>query len=239
MIQQIYDELYLLADEKIRTYVCKTTPSFPKERIIGTKVPELRRIAKNITSSDWRSFLDEVTDNTLEELMLQGFVIATAKMSVEERFALISRFVVKIDNWMVCDTFCNTLKPPKNLENEYFSFIQPYLHDDRAYHIRFGVVMLLSHFAKDEYTDAAFKVFNDIKSDDYYVKMAVAWAISVFFVKYPEKTMSFLKACTIDDFTYNKALQKITESFRVDNQTKSIIKKMKRHNTQKGDYNDG
>jgi len=58
--------------------------------------------------------------------------------------------------------------------------------------------------------------------------MAVAWAISVYFIKLPELTMEYLKKNELDKFTYNKALQKITESFRVEEEVKEIIRSMKR-----------
>ena len=88
--------------------------------------------------------------------------------------------------------------------------------------------MLLSHFARDEYADRAFEILDSLDNDSYYVKMASAWAISVYFVHCPEKTMHFLNNNRLDDFTFNKALQKITESYRVSDETKSIIRKMKR-----------
>ena len=228
MTKQIRQKLNSLADEKLRIYIHRTTPTVPIEKIIGVKVPDLRKMAREIIKSDWRTFLAEAADDFIEELMLCGFVTATAKMSDEERFRRIKDFVPKIDNWMVCDTFCNTLKPNQNNKKAYWDFIQPYFYSDKTYYVRFGVVMLLSHFAQIEYADNAFAIFNTIKHDDYYVKMAVSWAISVCFVHFPEKTMEFLIDNSLDDFTFNKALQKITESYRVDSEVKNEIKKMKR-----------
>lgn len=229
MIEQIRNELNMLSNEKVRDFSHKVTPTLSKDNILGVRVPDLRRLAKNIIKSDWRRFLNEASDSCVEELMLQGFVIATADMDVNERLCLVKDFIPKIDNWMVCDTFCNTLKPSKKSKDIYWDFIQPYLHHDKPYYIRFGVVMLLSHFASDEYADAAFDALNAIQNDDYYVKMAAAWAISVYFVHCRDKTEAFLKNNKLDDITYNKALQKIIESNRVDSVTKSEIRKMKRN----------
>ena len=52
--------------------------------------------------------------------------------------------------------------------------------------------------------------------------------MSVCFVKFPERTMEYLKNNSLDTFTYNKTLQKIVESFRVDKDTKALIRSMKR-----------
>ena len=58
--------------------------------------------------------------------------------------------------------------------------------------------------------------------------MAVAWAVAVYFGKFPDQVMEYLKQCSLDDWTYNKALQKITESFRVDKETKKLVRQMRR-----------
>ncbi|MNH46031.1 hypothetical protein D3C79_1086570 [compost metagenome] len=60
------------------------------------------------------------------------------------------------------------------------------------------------------------------------MKMAVSWALSMCYVKLPAATIDYLRTNTLDDFTYNKALQKITESYRVDPESKKMIRGMKR-----------
>ena len=57
--------------------------------------------------------------------------------------------------------------------------------------------------------------------------MAVAWCAATAYAKFPEKTMEFLKNNTLDNWTYNKALQKIIESTRVSNEDKDLIRSMK------------
>ena len=42
--------------------------------------------------------------------------------------------------------------------------------------------------------------------------------------------MNYLKENHLDDFTYNKALQKIIGSYRVSTEDKEIIRSMKRKN---------
>ncbi len=88
--------------------------------------------------------------------------------------------------------------------------------------------MMLAHFITEEYVDEVLLRLDCIRHDGYYVKMRVAWAISVCFVKFPEKTMVLLKNSKLDNFTFNKSLQKIIESSRVPAETKAVIKNMKR-----------
>ena len=88
--------------------------------------------------------------------------------------------------------------------------------------------MLLSHYTDQDYLERALKLLDRVRHPGYYAKMAVAWAVSVYFVKFPDQVMEYLKQCSLDDWTYNKALQKITESFRVDKETKKLVRQMRR-----------
>jgi 3-methyladenine DNA glycosylase AlkD len=109
-----------------------------------------------------------------------------------------------------------------------WDFIRPYLKSQKEFEIRFAVIMMLAHYITDNYIDEVLMLFDEVRHEGYYVKMGVAWAVSVCYVKYPVKTMAYLKACSLDDFTYNKSLQKILESYRVDQDSKALIRAMKR-----------
>jgi 3-methyladenine DNA glycosylase AlkD len=88
--------------------------------------------------------------------------------------------------------------------------------------------MLMDYFADAEYCGRVFSIFDTIDTGGYYVKMAVAWALSLFFVRLPDETMAYLKNNNLDDFTYNKSLQKIIESRRVGDEAKQAVRAMKR-----------
>jgi 3-methyladenine DNA glycosylase AlkD len=215
-----------MADEEYRKFSSSLIPNV--DNILGVRLPELRKLAKNIAKGDWRTYLAQADNRYFEETMLQGLVIGYAKTDIEERLRYVADFVPRIDNWSVCDSFCTGLKFTKNHRSLMWDFLQPYLSSDKEYEIRFGVVMLLLYFVEDEYIERVLQWMDRIRHEGYYVKMAVAWAISVCYVKYPEPTMAFLKNNTLDDFTYNKALQKIIESLRVDSGTKHVLRSMKR-----------
>ena len=88
--------------------------------------------------------------------------------------------------------------------------------------------MLLSFYIEDEYVDQVLMVLDGVKHEGYYANMAAAWAISICFVKYSNKTITYFKKSILDDFTYNKALQKILESSRVDREMKAFLRSIKR-----------
>lgn len=226
MREKIRKELEKIAEENYRIFAAKLIPNI--DNLLGVRLPKLRKIAKKIVQLDYEYYL--AMDNHLyfEEVMLQGIIIGEIKLPWTERSRYVKQFISKIDNWSVCDSFCCGLKFEVSEKELVWQFLQPYFASDKPYDIRFAVVMLLFYFVDDEYAQKAFTLFDQIKNDDYYVKMAVAWAISIYFRELPTLTMSYLQKNQLDDWIYNKALQKITESLKVDSSTKIIIRSMKR-----------
>ncbi|GMK41538.1 hypothetical protein PCCS19_45950 [Paenibacillus sp. CCS19] len=224
----IRNQLLEEAEEKYRSFSSSLIPNV--DNILGVRIPTLRKIAGQLAKGDWKAYLATASDEYFEEIMLQGLVIGYAKADIEEKLEAIARFIPKINNWSVCDSFCIGLKITQKHKERVWSFIQPYLASDQPYDIRFGVVMLLNYYADDEYMDRVLPLLDRIKQDHYYVKMAVAWAIATCFTNVPDRTMAYLRGdeCTLDNWTYNKSLQKITESLRIDAETKQLIRSMKR-----------
>lgn len=198
------------------------------EHIMGVRLPVLRKYAKQLARMDWMEWFDEADDFWYEETMLRGLTVAYAKLDSFERLEYIRKFVPDIDNWAVCDCFCSTLKDADKYQQEYWEFLEPYFGSDQEYEARFAAVMLLGHFVKKEYLQDAVKRLESISQGGYYAKMAVAWAVSVYFAAFPEEMLEYLQShCCLDEFTYKKSLQKIIESFRVDGEMKKIIKEMR------------
>ncbi|WP_152392336.1 DNA alkylation repair protein [Paenibacillus guangzhouensis] len=228
MAQTIRQQLLALAEEPYRQFASALLPNI--DNVLGVRLPELRKIARRIVREDWRAYLDHADNDYFEDIMLQGMVIGYLDLDIEEILRHIANFVPKINNWSVCDSFCAGLKITKTHRQQMWDFLQPYLASDQEYDIRFAVVMLLTYYVEE---DAVFQVLQRlsvIHHEGYYVKMAVAWAVSICYVKFPALTMTYLTdpALELDDFTFNKALQKMTESHRVDTETKQMIRKMKR-----------
>lgn len=222
------DELFRLADPRYRDFSASLTPGAGK--MIGVRLPQLRAIAREIARGEWRRWLDdEAGDDYFEERMLQGLVIGYAKCPPDEKLRQVARFVPRIDNWAVCDCFCWRLS--KAEREPMRRFILPYFHAEGEFEVRFAVVMALSNFVEAEYLDRLLELLGSVRHEGYYARMGVAWAVSVCFVKFPERTREWLEeACPLDDRTYNKALQKIVESLRVTPETKAAVRALKRRN---------
>jgi len=226
MDKTIRQTIFDLSDAEFQKFQSKSCPNV--NNIIGVRMPLLRNLAKELAKKDWGTFLCTSPNDYFEEIILKGMVIGYVNTDIETILEYVYNFIPKIDNWAVCDSFCSGLKFTKLNMERLWEFLKPYLNSNEEFELRFAIVMLLDFYIIDEYIDRVLILLDQIKHDGYYVKMAVAWALSICYIKYPDKTMVYLKNNTLDNFTYNKSLQKITESLRVDKETKSIIKNMKR-----------
>ena len=220
------DKLYELADEEYKKFNSGLCPNI--NDIIGVRLPQLRELAKNIAKDNPIQFLEEYNCNSYEEKMVYGLVIGYMKAKFVERLKYLDKFVPMIDNWAICDCSASTYKfTNKNLD-EMFEYLQKYINSKREFELRFACIMLMDYYLTEEYIDKVLEIYNNIISDKYYVQMGIAWGISVAFVKNEEKTREFLKNNKLDDFTYNKSLQKMIESNRISKEVKDELKKMKR-----------
>lgn len=224
----IKKQLLELADSQYQIFSSGLIPNVNNDSILGVRLPQLRKIAKSIIKGDWEHYLRTASNDSFEEIMLQGMVIGYVKEDLNKILPYVKGFISRINNWSVCDSFCSGLKLPKVYSNEMWEFILPYLKDSREYYIRFGVVMLIFYYVDEKHIEDALALLDAIDCDAYYVKMAVAWAISIYYIRFPGRTMMYLNNNHLDTFTYNKALQKITESLKVDKDTKMRIRDMKR-----------
>lgn len=227
--EEILEDIKSLADDKYKEFHSGLCPE--TENILGVRVPLLRGYAKKLIDTDWKTNYNSIGNEYYEEIMLKGMILGLAKMELEERLTCLEEFIPQIDNWAICDTTCAGLKFVKKNEERVFEFLQKYLKSDKEFEIRFAIVMLLDHYITDKYIDEVISILDNAKHlEYYYVKMAVAWTLSIIYIKYPEKATNYLKGnCQLDDETYNKALQKIIESNRVSKKEKNKIRKMKRN----------
>ncbi len=229
-LMEILEKLENLKDEKYKQFNSKLCPD-TKMEMLGIKIPILRKLAKEILKEDlnWKDFVKNEHTKYFEEVILQGLLIAYSKLEFEEKIKFIKLFVPRIDSWAICDTFVPTLKIKKVDLEKYWNFIIPYSNSKREFEIRFAVISMLDYFIIDEYVDKVIKILDSINNDGYYVKMGVAWTLAEIGIKYNSKAMIYLKENNnLDKFTYNKTLQKMIESFRIDANQKDILRKMKR-----------
>lgn len=222
----IKTRLQALADLKYKEFHATLLPG--TTNLIGVRIPDIRNLAKQMLKETWRPFVEQEHSEYVEEVMLQAIIIGRAAMPAEERERYIRLFVPRINNWSVCDIFCGELKrfATKNPDIAR-ELIRPYLNSDKEFEKRFGIVMLF-HYIDEAHLSDILNYADDFAHPGYYARMAMAWLLSACFVKFPNPTMAYLKRSRLDTWTFNKTLQKITESLRVDAETKQVIRSMKR-----------
>ena len=222
---EIKNKLYSMTDEKYRIFSSSLIPNH--RNLIGIRLPLIRKLAKKIAKENALEFLNIAQDNSFEEIMLQGFVICEIK-DFEQVLTLCEKHIPKIYNWSLCDSFVSGLKIFKSHRDKVLEFLCPYFSSSEVYDVRFAIVCLLNYFVEKDYLPQIFYIFDSIHPSDYYVKTAIAWAISVCFVKFPDDTMIYLKKCKLSKAVFNMSLQKIIESTRVNPDIKNSIKAMKK-----------
>lgn len=222
---QFRDHLFSLKDEKYAKFhgglVKDTTAS-----IIGVRTPLLKQIAKDISKGNYNEFIKYNPHQYYEEIVLHGLVITNLKKEFNELCKDLEEYIPFINSWASCDiVICNMKQFSKNLEIG-LSYIQKYVNSKNPWEVRVGLVLLLSYYVKEEYLNIIFEITDNITLDNYYVKMANAWLLSICFIKYYEKTYQYFLNNKLDDWTYNKSLQKTIESYRIKN--KEPLRKLKR-----------
>lgn len=227
MKEEVLNRIKEISDKEYKEFHSKLCPGV--KNIIGVRVPKLRNLAKEIIKEEKQyEYLKIEKLDYYEEILLQGMLIGFLKDDINDIQKQLEVFIKKIDNWAICDAVCAGLKITKKNTEEMWKFIEKYLESNSTYDIRFAIVMILDYYIADVYIDKVLEILKKERKDEYYVKMAIAWAVSIAYIKYPEKTMKLLKNNELSDFTYNKSIQKIIESYRVEKDKKDELRKMKR-----------
>lgn len=195
--------------ERHRVFMQKLLPTMEPERILGVKVPVLRKMAKDLS----KDYLDQLPHLYYEEDMLHDFVIN--RLNRKEAMEAIRNFLPYLDNWAVVDSL-----DPKSFYGDP-SLMRYYLElseDPRPYVSRLGIVLSLRHIEED--TLGAINRLKDITSDHYYVQMALGWFFAEAVLYAPEEVLSLLGEGGLERSVHKKTIRKINESRRVDQRIK-------------------
>ena len=193
-----------------------------KYQMLGIRLPIMRKISK----SNYLDFLNISEDNYYEEIMIQGLVISNIKdINIFDKYH--KEHIKKIDNWALCDTYCNSIKIIRKYEDKYFKEAIKLSLSKDEFTSRTGLIILLSHFINKDNLKDIFDTLNKIDSNKYYINMAQAWLLCELFIKYREETLDYLNNHKLNKFTINKTISKIHDSYRVSKEDKEYLNKYK------------
>ena len=224
--EQIKQQILNAAEQNYQKFSASLIPNI--NNVAGVRIPKLRSIAKDFYKKYKDDCLIPFDAEYMEEIMVRGIIIGLLKKTSDEMLNIIKDFIPLIDNWAVCDIFCGGLKFTQKNKEKVWEFICPYLNSKQEYEIRFALVMLLSYFVEEKYLTKIFAILDKFSHEGYYARMAAAWLLSICYVNYPEITEKYLLKSKLDNWTYNKSIQKICESLRIDKETKTKLKTFKR-----------
>lgn len=199
-----------------------------KYPIIGVKTDIIKKIAKNNINNYQTYFKEQHT--YYEEYMIHGFMLGYLKLPYEDIIQYIDEYINYINCWSMVDSIVSNLKVLKKHLKETFEIAKQYINSNEEFRVRFGYCILLSYYINTEEKDYLKEILLlcNKPHDKYYIQMMVAWLLSVAYVKFKEEVLQFLYNNNLDDFTYNKTISKICDSFRVSKQEKEQLKKIRR-----------
>lgn len=218
-------ELFSMQDLKYRDFHSKLVPTVDKDRIIGVRTPELRKYAKALfKSGEGAEYIRVLPHEYMDENNLHAFIVSLMP-DFSEAMAQTERLLPYIDNWATCDMF--SPKAFKKHPGEVYEKIKQWLQSERVYTVRFGIVLLLSNYLDEHFKPEMLELVANIKSEEYYINMAVAWYFSIALIKQYDTALSYITSRRLEAWTHNKAIQKAIESFRISDERKAYLRGLK------------
>ena len=194
-----------------------------KYQILGVRTPALNQLVNQIKKTDIASFLKQVGHTYYEEVLIEGMVIASLK-DPNEQVTYLQKYILKIDNWALCDMTINRMKLVKKHLPFYLTFIEDCLKEKTEFIKRFGFVLLLNYYMEESYLPLIFNWCDQYQANDYYVEMAIAWLLSYCYLVNKDQTVAYLKDGNLTPSICKKSIQKICESRRVSSAEKQDLK---------------
>ena len=223
----ITDGLFALKDENYRRFHAKLIPDIPIDNIIGVRTPVLRKYAKEVAKlPEANIFLERLPHIYYEENNLHGALLSLLyPKDIIAFMEQLERFLPYVDNWATCDMLSPKIFK-KHLPYVY-ERVQKWLQSDAVYTIRFGIVTLLGFYLDDAFEPEMLQLVANVRSEEYYVNMAVAWYFSMALVKQYDATLPYIQNRVLEPWTHNKSIQKAIESRRIPQETKAYLRGLK------------
>lgn len=223
--EYIRNRLFELQDLKYRDFHSRLMPTVEKELIIGVRTPDLRKLSKEISKTEHGAeFLRILPHKYYEENNLHAFLIEDIK-DYNSCIAELNRFLPFVDNWATCDM----MRPKifKKHLSELLEQIKIWIKSDDTYTVRFGVEMLMCYYLDDAFSTEYPEWVSQIHSDEYYIKMMMAWYFATALAKQYDAVIPYIENNRLDADTHNKTIRKAIESFRITPEQKAYLRTLR------------
>ena len=221
----VRNRLYELKDEKYRNFHSALMPTIDKDKIIGVRVPDVRKLSKELYKNGMGTdFIKYLPHTYYEENNIHAFIIEQIK-DIDVCLRETERFLPFIDNWATCDMFSPEVLS-KHTDVIYRKSIE-WINSDKTYTIRYGIGMLMRYFLDQNFNDEILKIVSGIKSEEYYVNMMLSWFFATALAKQYDTAVKYIENQDLSPWVHNKTIQKAIESNRISAETKVYLKTKK------------
>ena len=225
-MEEIINKLYKLQDNEYKIFSAKLIPNIDIDKIIGVRIPDIRKLAKEIKDEDYiDEFLETLPHKYQEEYLLHGILLSNKYKDIDLLLEKLDKFLEYADNWAVTDIVSPKLF--KRDPDKVYEYIIKWLNSEEEYKIRFAVVSLLQFYLDDNYDKKVLKLVSEVKYRSYYVDMAVAWFYSFALIKQYDDTIKYFEKKKLDKWIHNKSIQKAIDSYRISDDKKEYLRSLK------------
>lgn len=222
---EIQKLLFAKQDIKYRDFQAPLFPNIDKEKIIGVRTPELKKLAKELSGSELaKQFVETLPHVYFDENQLHAFLISLIK-DYESCLKEVERFLPYVDNWGTCDQL--SPKVFAKHKDELIVSIKKWLKSKHTYTVRFAIGMLLALYLDDSFKEGYIELVSNIKSEEYYINMMIAWYFATALAKQWDSAIKYIEEKKLSPWVHNKTIQKAVESYRISEKQKVYLKSLK------------
>lgn len=223
--ERIREELFSMQDLSYREFHSRLMPDVEKDTVIGIRVPVLRKYVKELAKDpEIGGFLEDLPHRYYEENNVHGFLIQQMKeygQCMEE----LEKFLPYINNWATCDM--TSPKVFKKHKEELLEAVRRWIVSDHVYTVRYGIGMLMQHYLDEDFREEYPQMVSEIRSEEYYVNMMIAWYFATALAKQYETILPYIEKQKLNVWTHNKTIQKACESYRITPEQKAYLRTLK------------
>ena len=220
----LHRQLFMMQDNEYRKFHERLIPNISPDRIIGIRTPVLRRFAATFSQKEAAQFMQILPHKYYEENNLHACLIERIG-DFDATVNAIDAFLPYVDNWATCDSMRPTVLAKH--KDKLLTKIYEWMASPHIYAVRYGIEMLMCHFLDDDFKVKYAVSVAEIKSDEYYISMMVAWYFATALAKQYDAILPYIENRCLPQWTHNKAIQKAIESRRISDKQKEYLKRLK------------
>ena len=221
----LQEEMFKLKDENYANFQKKLIPGLSFKKIIGVRVPEIRKLAKKLEKNEnFQPFFEELPHKYYDEDILHAVLISNVN-AYEKCLELLNLFLPYLNNWAVCD--CIRPKVFKNYKSQLIFEVEKWINSKRPYICRFGIEMLMIHYLGENFKSMYLELPLKIKTNEYYTNMGIAWFYASALAEHWTEAITYIENKKLPIFVHNKTISKAIDSFKITNKQKEYLKTLK------------